>query len=759
VVPITVFQQGVREEEDENGNISKVEFAEEVADPRVPPGYIEGLQLNLDRKMEDFRQLGDINQQFVEAKPEQLSEVRTKRLQLALDMAIEEQKSLNPTSKEYKAKQKEIDSLREQVKDSLTDMTMRLGDATILTAQAAEKRVANYNPKSWSTIIQQHTGGLAGSGAGSASRPGVILSPQQFAENFVENYAQGMNYERGKVVDLQRSGEYNNASSMLINHLSEGVQQAIQAATGGDPKKIEKFVEDLYSKQSRVFQSDGRGGGKFVQQKFFDAVKELEDAQREMNSALRFGEKKRITAAEKKLRSAIDKMRSQITLPDGSKIVMSEEAYNQFEPNRLRTLYEASASYDPTIAGLETQTMQTTTIQPEKIEGTPDRARTGTPPPNATSIRPAIIGAGSTGYYGDETGVLRASTADPNQYAHIAAELRRGKIIDFTKNVMLAGMYGEIGPGFTNADNKAAAENLFKAANLLMTEDSPAGKEMRKAYAISLWNILNKTADFQLSDNETDFAALMEDAYQTGDASRLLARIEADKNRIAGRAAGRNIFTAMKRSPYPGYFTTNQATATPQETFLFQSALNRVKSAAVAYAKAKTLPNAGSALGIKDIDTQQYVFFASPWDTSRRSLLAIPSIDSGSGAGAAVLTKAQTDQLEANKQLPTNPMAYDIPATFAQLNSSLIFGTLNEAMGRELPKSTNPQVKDALDDISKRQSANHVKDMSSAQARRARNETNTTLDQNGKDIGRRWVIEGALMWNVMHPTRNLIFVP
>jgi hypothetical protein len=403
--------------------------------------------------------------------------------------------------------------------------------------------------------------------------------------------------------------------------------------------------------------------------------------------------------------------------------------------------------------------MQTTTIQPEKIEGTPDRPRSGTQQPNATSIRPAIIGAGNAGFYGDETGVLRASATDPNQYAYVASQLRRGGITDFTKNVMLAGMYGEIGQGFGNPENQKAADDVFKAANLLMTEDSQAGEEMRKAYAITLWNILNKTADFELSMNETDFAREMEAAYDSGNASSLIAKIEADRDRIAGRASGRKIFQTINNAPYPGYFKSGApGSRSPQDTYLFQSALNRVKSAASAFGKAKRLNDPGYDLGIKDIDTQQYVFFASPWDTARRSLLAIPSIDSGSGNTAAVLTAAQADKVETDKVLPgTGP--YDIPATYAQLNSGSIFGTLNEAISRAIPSSSNPEIKDVLNQISKRQSANHQKDMSAAQARRARNETNTTLDQNGKDIGRRWVIEGALMWNIMHPTRNLQFIP
>jgi hypothetical protein len=260
--------------------------------------------------------------------------------------------------------------------------------------------------------------------------------------------------------------------------------------------------------------------------------------------------------------------------------------------------------------------------------------------------------------------------------------------------------------------------------------------------------------------NETDFAREMEAAYDSGNASSLTAKIEADKNRIAGRAAGRGIFVAMDRAPYPGYFKSGApGSRTPQDTYLFQSALNRVKSAASAFGKAKRLNDPGYDLGIKDIDTQQYVFFASPWDTARRSLLAIPSIDSGSGNTAAVLTAEQANKVETDKVLPANVGPYDIPAAYAQLNSSLIFGTLNETIARAIPSSTNPEVKDVLNQISKRQSANHQKDMSAAQARRARNETNTALDQNGKDVGRRWVIEGALMWNVMHPTRNLQFIP
>jgi hypothetical protein len=475
-----------------------------------------------------------------------------------------------------------------------------------------------------------------------------------------------------------------------------------------------------------------------------------------MNQALASGETKRINNAEENLKKKFNKLRGGIRLPNGDAIQMDEQTYNG---TSIGNAYEASNVFDPSVAGRETQVERMETLKADRPEGFSDRPRpTGPTPDAAKEIRPIILGAGNNGFEGNQSGIIDAANNDAAQYDALAGNLSMSSVTRFSKDMMLSGMYGDVGQGYGDKKNEEAAQNIFKASNLLMTEDSPAGKDLRAAYTRALFKMLGHTADFVPSNPDNDYVGWMEQVYNGSmSPDQLIAKIDSDLTAINGRARGGKIFQVIQKANVPGYFVGGRVTNEPKDTHAFQSALNRAKSAIYAYSKAKRLADPTSDVGMRDIDSQQIVFFASPWQQSKRSLLAVPSIDGVGSARVTVVKKAESDLADGSNALPPVAYAYDLPAAFAQKKAGDIFAPLNEALSQNLQASNNPAVKDALAEITKRQEANHQPDMTANPLRRALKQDKTFLSANGKAVGRRWLIEGALMYNFLNPVRNLQF--
>lgn len=766
VQPITTRKAGVRQAEDENGKPIIEEFDEDVDDPRVPPGYLEDLQKSIDRRMAMFVEQGEANQAFIDAKPEQLGDVKVRLLEKSLQIKQDELNAMaDPASRAYKQKQKEILALQKDIDAAKTDMDIRVGAGNLAAYMPQDIRAVDVNPKSWNFLIRQVSGATTGTGPGSQVRPGVYLSPQKYIENFVFDHALSSSYGRGKSLNFARTPEYDVASKIMLNHLDTAISVAAQKATGGDPVKMEKFINDLYNKPGTFQEVSRTGKAQTVKQTFPDAVGDLTRAQAEMNRALASGETKRMAKAEQNLRRKFDKLRSKFVLPNNEPITMTEEAWRNTSQQAVPRFYDTSQQFDPTIGGVETQASQLTTIQAEKPEGFADRSPgSGPRTPTPTSIRPVILGAGSRGFRGDNSGVMAASATDPTQFDYVASRIgNKANVTEFSKAVMQGGIYGEIGSGFGDAANADVANSMFKGANMLMLENSPAGTKMRKAYGRALREMLANSSAFVLSVPATGgggFDEMFERAYQTGDPGPILALL--NDPGLVSRFGSSKIFQGLFNSGYVDYFTG--PSSDPKNAKLYKSASLRLANAAKAIARAKSgaLTNPTHPLGMNPIGGEQYVFFASPFPSAttggEKSLLALPAVGSGHTSGSAqVLTKAQTETLRSTGQLPS-AAAYDVPAAMLQLNSGAVFNDLGEQTAQAMNDSADPDVKQVISKITARQVANHKQDMSAAPARIG-TDTNTKLDNDGKEIGRRWFIEGALIYNLFYPVRNTTPIP
>ena len=751
VAPITKSQSGTRQVQDEDGNWVTEQYDEEVPDPRVPAGFTEELEKNLNAQVDRFKKLGALNESFLTAKPDNLGDIRVKLLEEGLNIAKAEQAPLDPASKEYKEKQKEIDGILAKIKDAKTDMTMRAGAGTVLTYQPQDIRVSNQDPRSWDTIIGQVSSGFANTGPGSTSRAGLYISPMEYAQNQALLFARQADRNRGRSVNRTRTWQYQRGSEIIQDHISKAIAAGASLA-GDDPKQLAQYVDDLYKKKIE-FQISSK---EKVEQTLMQAANELAAAQNEMNKALAIGDKARLLKAEKNLRKQINKFRGDFYLPNDYLVQMSEEDYNATNEEGIPSFYSQPVGVQLTRPGREARMGQMATIQPEKIEGMQDRSGSDKTKPS-TIIRPIIAGVGGKGFSGSNDGVLQASTTDPAQFNYIASQIKSNPE-RFAKSVMSAGLYAEGGGGFGNKDNEDAANAVFKAGNILMTEDSPSGEKVRAAYSGALWDMLQKSADFKLPFlDKASFILAMEKIYDDPtQAKPFLDKIKANEPSIAHNMKTQGQFKAILAASTPGYFKGSGRDIT--DAWIYQTSLLRMKNAVKAYSLAKTSANTGSPIGMNPISGERYVFFASPFDVNQKSLLATPSVDNGLGNSAPVLSKEALAKLEEKGELPP-AIPYDIPAAKLQYSASSIFNNLNEDLTQAMDESKTPEVKAAVQKISARQTANHQPDMSMAAERAGRDETNTRLDADGKIIGRRWVIEGALIYNILFPTRQTSEIP
>lgn len=759
VQPITTFAEGVEMVDDGNGNEVPQQFAREIADPRVPPGFLEKLQESLDRRVAEFKTQGEINDVFIKAKPQDLVSVLMERLEKSKLATEAERDAFDVGSKEYKAKQKEVDAIEKRLKDLEKDPTIDVGDGTLLGITTPDLRVSTANPRSWDTLIRQVSGALPSTGPGSQARAGLYISPQEYAQNFAKLEASSANYSRGKSLEQRRTKDYTDAANKLLSHLENGIQEAAGRAAANGPKALEQFVSDMYNEPSAFIDTDPRDNTKtrVVSQTFAQAVGELTQAQASMNQALASGETKRIANAEENLKRKFNKLRGGIRLPNNDVIQMDEKTYND---TSIDNAYEASNVFDPSVAGRETQVERMDTLKADRPEGFSDRPASGTKTPNPTSIRPVIMGAGGKGFYGDANGVVGAASSTPEQWAHLVMNIANpSAIAAYSKQVMSAGMYGETAGHFTDPANEAAAKKFTKAANRLMLENSPQGKAVRKAYGESFYNMLAKSGEINLAVGAGTFGEMLNTAFETGDPGPILRLVEGKNlTNILGRFGSSKLYQGINGSTTSGYFRSGKS---PQESYVFLTGIRRVKNLAKAIVAARSQTDAqkDSDIGMQPIGGDNYVFFATPWapPDTLKSLLAIPSVDDGGrtgSGGATILDKKQLEDLDNKGQLPTSANPYDIPAAYLLKHSPAIFGPLGETLTQELAASSDDEVKDIIAGITARQKANHRTDMTPAAERRGSPDNNTKLDADAQRVGRRWVTEGQILYNVLFPTRN-----